>query len=686
MKRSEVVKDRAAPDLAHSRFGVDACSSRRGGVVQRRVVTSPRYRGFFFPFGAPSEKSSFGDEKPNERRGEHPPPTKKMRFQELFTPKWYIPDDTTADTQTDAETSAESAMLALLRHGTDGQMKNAAYALAALNVRLGGAATLVWLAKDGSAVQKEHALLAMWKVVACNEDAVGLFARCGATCVLASRINDGTDAQRHNAWMTLAHMATMTETHDAIRELVSSASASMNATQVLVAIARTTTSSSMRAWATNALCDSAQDTATGPLVDAILDIMKNGTSHEMERASRAMTRVSVSTLVERGGVPIITSALLRSESVSVQESSALVLCQIATTCPGHRREIRRSGGIEALARHVLRLTRGTCGAIVALYVLSNRAKIRAEIRAFGVTPALIGLVMRGSSDAAISFLMVLRLATDADGAEEIRAGGLNELRALVAHAETRPALWSVVRHDLTKLCECGPSIEWTDISFPSPDETTLRGRRVDITESAEMQQCDQRAAFGRRRHVASVMGWTRGPDNKTYAVTEHAPYGSLVDQACFVDPMRIATQLCTGLMDLADEGIAHAITLRNTRVFEIGAIRVKIGPPTGRADQVEVAFSLLLEHIFASSATPDVDAVVQRCRETPPPTFEEIHARLMSIREAPLCVVCMDLRSVYATIPCGHRCLCGVHAQRFVGIPCPVCRHLVSSVALIYDV
>ena len=572
---------------------------------------------------------------------------------------------------------------------------NAVYALAALGVRLGGAATLVWLAKDGNELQREHALLAMWKVVAYNADAASLFARCGAVSVLADRINDGTDAHQHNAWMALAHIAQTTETHDAIRGMIGSGN--VRGIPVLVAIARTTgVSASTRAWATNTICDAAQDHAvTVPLVDAILDILKNGTEREMERAARATAHVatsSASIIVERGAVPILTGALLRSRSASVQESAALVLCQIATTCPGHRREIRRSGGIGALACHVLRMTRGTCGAIAALYVLSRRARTRAQIRAAGIVPVLIAIVMRGSSDAAISFVMVLRLATDADGADEIRACGVREL---VAHAKRTPDLWACVGPAIGRLCgdpSQSPSVAWTDLSFPESGKTTLCGRQVDLLERqvdlVEIAECDRRAAFGKRRHVTEVLGWTRGPDRRTYIVTEHAAYGSLVDRSVPIDLVRIAMQLCTGMMDLADEGIVHgALTIRNTRVFEIGEIRVKIGAPDGGVQtDGAVAFAMLLDEMVEMFEMSGVDELIRRCREIPQPTFDEIYARLTSIREAPLCVVCMDRRSVYAAIPCGHRCLCEVEAHRFVGNQCPICRCPVLSVVLIYDV
>merc|ERR1711964_454998 len=44
-----------------------------------------------------------------------------------------------------------------------------------------------------------------------------------------------------------------------------------------------------------------------------------------------------------------------------------------------------------------------------------------------------------------------------------------------------------------------------------------------------------------------------------------------------------------------------------------------------------------------------------------------------------ICVVCQTEPASHATIPCGHRCLCGECQRHMIKKPCPMCRQRVEK-------
>ena len=67
---------------------------------------------------------------------------------------------------------------------------------------------------------------------------------------------------------------------------------------------------------------------------------------------------------------------------------------------------------------------------------------------------------------------------------------------------------------------------------------------------------------------------------------------------------------------------------------------------------------------------------------TPEPTTED------PVRPSPpgTCVVCLDMPSTHAMVPCGHLCVCAeCHPKLPAQSPCPICRSHVYNIIRIHD-
>ena len=92
-------------------------------------------------------------------------------------------------------------------------------------------------------------------------------------------------------------------------------------------------------------------------------------------------------------------------------------------------------------------------------------------------------------------------------------------------------------------------------------------------------------------------------------------------------------------------------------------------------------------HEFKGSAPLlDTEIAVARERLSQLVTAEQQGAQTAPAadHDADLCVICIDDQQTHVLIPCGHKCVCGVCAERRVGEPCPLCRTVCTFATRVY--
>ena len=326
-------------------------------------------------------------------------------------------------------------------------------------------------------------------------------------------------------------------------------------------------------------------------------------------------------------------------------------------------------------------------------------------------------------------------------------------------------------------------IMWSDLKLEQPPiasgafktlyRATLDGTVVAVLELRQGDVTTEAAMFdrlGKNRHLTRLLGMARSPEGRQALVTEFAPHGSLSDVLSALNErgrrasdavlVRIAMQVCQGMMHMAAEGVLHRdLAGRNVLVFAIdddavhaSSVVVKIAD-YGLAKEASgyyyasgdvlpmrwmspeailrrkfseksdvFAFGVLMWELWSYAevpfATVGSDAEVgrmvasgerlaqpdgcpqaaydlmQRCwaaAAASRPCFTELYDDLLalhatvSVGPEPTCVICLERPPTMAAIPCGHRCLCAEDAARIVGQRCPMCRHPVERVIMIFD-